>query len=194
MARLIFVIGGARSGKSAFVENAIWDQASVCYMATGVTRENDPEWLERVRLHKERRPSTWVTYESYQNIAAYFQQTNFQTYLLDSATMLTTNKLFELLEEMNPEGSDDLDQMLLSEKQLLTIFKLLEAEWAKILDAISSKEADVWIVSDEIGLGIVPDTKLGRVFRDFQGKINQMIAKEASETYFIIAGLAQKIK
>ena len=163
-------------------------------MATGVTRENDPEWLERVRLHKERRPSTWVTYESYQNIAAYFQQTNFQTYLLDSATMLTTNKLFELLEEMNPEGSDDLDQMLLSEKQLLTIFKLLEAEWAKILDAISSKEADVWIVSDEIGLGIVPDTKLGRVFRDFQGKINQMIAKEASETYFIIAGLAQKIK
>lgn len=194
MGRLIFVTGGARSGKSAFVEEAIWEQPSVCYLATGVTRENDPEWLERVRLHQERRPSAWVTHEGYQNLANYLQQTHFQTYLLDSATMLTTNQLFTLIEELYPDKLAHLDQVFLSKDEEKHILDILEREWRTILDVITTKNADVWVVTDEIGLGIVPETKLGRCFRDFQGKINQMIAKEASEAYLVIAGLAQRLK
>lgn len=194
MGRLIFVTGGARSGKSAFVEKAIWKCPSVCYLATGVTHENDTEWLERVRTHQKRRPSTWVTYEGYQNIAKYLQQTHFQTYLLDSATMLTTNQLFFLIEKHYPDKLAKLDQVFLSKSEEEHILTLLEAEWRAILDTIATKEAEVWVVTDEIGLGIIPETRLGRCFRDFQGKVNQMIAKEASEAYLVIAGLTQRLK
>lgn len=194
MGRLIFVTGGARSGKSEFVEKAIWNQKSVCYLATGVVHEKDTEWQDRIRLHKERRPSDWVTHEGYQHLASYLQMTNFQTYLLDSATMLTTNQLFKLIEEFYPEKLAILDKEFLSKDEEEHILDLLEKEWRDILDVMAIKEADIWIVTDEIGLGIVPETKLGRCFRDFQGKINQMIAKEASEAYLVIAGLAQRLK
>ena len=55
-------------------------------------------------------------------------------------------------------------------------------------------DSECWIVTDEVGLGIVPETRLGRFFRDVQGKINQLIAKEASEAYLVICGLAQQLK
>ena len=60
--------------------------------------------------------------------------------------------------------------------------------------AIHQTDAECWIVTDEVGLGIVPETRLGRFFRDVQGKINQLIAKEASEAYLVICGLAQQLK
>ena len=74
------------------------------------------------------------------------------------------------------------------------LLQFLEEEWQELLSTIRQTDAECWIVTDEVGLGIVPETRLGRFFRDVQGKINQLIAKEASEAYLVICGLAQQLK
>ena len=82
----------------------------------------------------------------------------------------------------------------LSRQEQSFLLQFLEEEWQELLSTIRQTDAECWIVTDEVGLGIVPETRLGRFFRDVQGKINQLIAKEASEAYLVICGLAQQLK
>ena len=194
MAKIVLVTGGARSGKSAFAEEQLADRDSVCYIATGLPRGEDPEWQERIRLHQERRPASWTTQEQYAGLADWLREQSHPVYLLDCATLLTSNRLFDLIAQHFPDKLELTEENFLSRQEQSFLLQLLEEEWQELLFAIRYTNAECWIVTDEVGLGIVPETRLGRFFRDVQGKINQLIAKEASEAYLVICGLAQQLK
>ncbi len=194
MAKIVLVTGGARSGKSAFAEEQLADRERVCYIATGLPRGEDPEWQERIRLHQERRPASWMTQEQYAGLADWLREQSHPVYLLDCATLLTSNRLFDLIAQHFPDKLELTEENFLSRQEQSFLLQLLEEEWQELLSAIRQTDAECWIVTDEVGLGIVPETRLGRFFRDVQGKINQLIAKEASEVYLVICGLAQQLK
>lgn len=194
MAKIVLVTGGARSGKSAFAEEQLADRERVCYIATGLPRGEDPEWQERIRLHQERRPASWTTQEQYAGLADWLREQSHPVYLLDCATLLTSNRLFDLIAQHFPDKLELTEEHFLSRQEQSFLLQLLEKEWQELLSTIRQTNAECWIVTDEVGLGIVPETRLGRFFRDVQGKINQQIAKEASEAYLVICGLAQQLK
>ena len=194
MGKIVLVTGGARSGKSSFAESKLIQKEGVCYIATGLVMKEDPEWQERVKLHQERRPQSWDTLEQYRDLARWIEKDHHSDYLLDCATMLTTNRLFDLVNEWYPEKGYLSDEQFLSKAEQARILEAMEAEWSQILSAMKERQATFWIVTNEVGLGIVPDTRLGRYFRDLQGRVNQLIAKEASEVYLVICGLAQQLK
>ena len=194
MAKIVLVTGGARSGKSAFAEEQLADRKRVCYIATGLPRGEDPEWQERIRLHQERRPASWTTQEQYAGLADWLREQSHPVYLLDCATLLTSNRLFDLISQHFPDKLELTEENFLSRQEQSFLLQLLEEEWQELLSTIRQTDAECWIVTDEVGLGIVPETRLGRFFRDVQGKINQLIAKEASEAYLVICGLAQQLK
>ena len=194
MAKIVLVTGGARSGKSAFAEEQLADRDSVCYIATGLPRGEDPEWQERIRLHQERRPASWTTQEQYAGLADWLREQSHPVYLLDCATLLTSNRLFDLIAQHFPDKLELTEENFLSRQEQSFLLQLLEEEWQELLSTIRQIHSECWIVTDEVGLGIVPETRLGRFFRDVQGKINQLIAKEASEAYLVICGLAQQLK
>ena len=194
MAKIVLVTGGARSGKSAFAEEKLADRERVCYIATGLPRGEDPEWQERIRLHQERRPASWTTQEQYAGLADWLREQSHPVYLLDCATLLTSNRLFDLIAQHFPDKLELTEENFLSRQEQSFLLQLLEEEWQELLSTIRQIDSECWIVTDEVGLGIVPETRLGRFFRDVQGKINQLIAKEASEAYLVICGLAQQLK
>ena len=194
MAKIVLVTGGARSGKSAFAEEQLADRERVCYIATGLPRGDDPEWQERIRLHQERRPASWTTQEQYAGLADWLREQSHPVYLLDCATLLTSNRLFDLIAQHFPDKLELTEEHFLSRQEQSFLLQLLEEEWQELLSTIRQTNAECWIVTDEVGLGIVPETRLGRFFRDVQGKINPLIAKEASEAYLVICGLAQQLK
>ena len=194
MAKIVLVTGGARSGKSAFAEERLADRERVCYIATGLPRGEDPEWQERIRLHQERQPASWTTQEQYAGLADWLREQSHPVYLLDCATLLTSNRLFDLIAQHFPDKLELTEEHFLSRQEQSFLLQLLEEEWQELLSTIRQTNAECWIVTDEVGLGIVPETRLGRFFRDMQGKINQLIAKEASEAYLVICGLAQQLK
>lgn len=194
MTKIVLVTGGARSGKSAFAEDQLADREEVCYIATGLPRGEDPEWQERIRLHQERRPASWTTQEQYAGLADWLREQSHPVYLLDCATLLTSNRLFDLIAQHFPDKLELTEEHFLSRQEQSFLLQLLEEEWKEVLSTIRQTDAECWIVTDEVGLGIVPETRLGRFFRDVQGKINQLIAKEASEAYLVICGLAQQLK
>ncbi|WP_061602902.1 bifunctional adenosylcobinamide kinase/adenosylcobinamide-phosphate guanylyltransferase [Streptococcus sanguinis] len=194
MAKIVLVTGGARSGKSAFAEEQLADRERVCYIATGLPRGEDPEWQERIRLHQERRPASWTTQEQYAGLADWLREQSHPVYLLDCATLLTSNRLFDLIAQHFPDKLELTEEHFLSRQEQSFLLQLLEEEWQELLSTIRQTNAECWIVTDEVGLGIVPETRLGRFFRDVQGKINQLIAKEASVAYLVICGLAQQLK
>lgn len=194
MGKVILVTGGARSGKSRFTEEQLWEKEKVCYIATGVTKYKDQEWQERVRLHQERRPKAWATHEQYAQIGKWLSQQDYEYYLLDCATMLTTNVLFDTIEHDFPEKILMDDEHFLSKEEQDLVTQKIKEEWAAILEVVAQKDMTLYVVTNEIGLGIVPETKLGRYFRDVLGTINQTLAKEASEVYLVICGLSQQLK
>ena len=194
MGKIVLVTGGARSGKSSYAESKLLQKEGVCYIATGLVMKEDPEWQERVKLHQARRPQSWDTLEQYRDLATWIEQDDHGDYLVDCATMLTTNRLFDLVNEWYPEKGYLSDEQFLSKTEQARILEAMEAEWSQILSAMKERQATFWIVTNEVGLGIVPDTRLGRYFRDLQGRVNQLIAKEASEVYLVICGLAQQLK
>lgn len=194
MAKIVLVTGGSRSGKSAFAEEQLADLDQVCYLATGLQHQEDPDWQERVRLHQERRPASWATQEQYAGLAAWLRDQTYPVYLLDCATLLNSNRLFDLVAEHFPQKQALTEEQFLDRQEQAFLLAQLEQEWLEILGAVRQTGAEIWIVTDEVGLGIVPETRLGRFFRDLQGRINQLIAKEASQVYLVICGLAQRLK
>jgi adenosylcobinamide kinase/adenosylcobinamide-phosphate guanylyltransferase len=171
--KIIFITGGARSGKSAFaLLEASGRKGSKAYIATAEAL--DDEMKERIHRHKTERGNDWDTYEEPLNIADTLQDIKgiYNTILLDCLTLWLSNTL---LRSQQPEESIDafIDRL-------------------KSLHSVDGLH--LYIVSNEVGMGIVPDNTLSRRFRDLAGTLNQRIAALADEVNLVIAGIPVKIK
>ena len=191
---LTFVLGGAKSGKSKFAEHLYSRKERICYIATGVVKNPDGEMQLRIQRHQARRSYKWITREQYQHVDELINNSQQDGYLLDDAIMLVTNLFYDLvLAKTSPEKIDDYLESASSQEIAIVREKIL-SNWKKILAAVRVNNQSMVIVSDEVGLGVVPATKQTRILRDLYGEVNQLIAKEADNVYFIISGIAQKLK
>ena len=167
----IFVLGGARSGKSAFAEKLTLDQSntSKCiYLAT--SQIWDEEMRARVDLHKDRRGSEWETTEAPLALAETLLEQSQKDIpiLVDCLTLWLTNLMMEERD--------------------------ISAECDSLIKAISTINTPIIFVSNEVGQGIVPDNKMARDFRDHAGILHQKLASAVDQVYFVTAGLPSKLK
>lgn len=191
---LILVLGGAKSGKSEFAEKLYAPQDNICYIATGVLQRSDPEMKLRIIKHQQRRPSHWQTREQYQNIAQLISQEPRTGYILDDVTMSVTNVFYDLLK--NKVKAEQIDDYLdsLSITDLNQLKSSILSQWQQLIEAQKLQHQSLVIVSNEVGLGIVPITKQTRVLRDLYGEVNQVLAQAADIVYFVVSGIPLKIK
>ena len=194
---LIFITGGAKSGKSKFAEELILKlnngKQENIYLATSLVF--DEEMKEKVRLHKERRKNDWRTVETYKNfensLNKYFPKTKNEVknnILVDCLTNLITNIIFEK-EYIDWENFDKKSYI----QDLEKLDKIVKNSVNELINVSKNFENAV-IVSNELGMGLVPNYPLGRYFREIAGKMNQVVAEKADEVYFVVSGIPMKIK
>jgi adenosylcobinamide kinase/adenosylcobinamide-phosphate guanylyltransferase len=177
--KVTFIFGGARSGKSSFAVNLAQRTGShVLFVATA--RVLDKEMEQRVAAHKAARPAGWSTLEAPENISTAIRGIphNYSAIILDCVTLML-GESFSCI----PEDSSD-----------EAFFSAGEDAMADLLAAIDNRPEPWFVVSNEVGLGIVPETRMGRIFRDVQGRANQQLAGRANEVYLMAAGIPLKIK
>jgi adenosylcobinamide kinase/adenosylcobinamide-phosphate guanylyltransferase len=167
--RVVLVLGGARSGKSSFAEKLAGETGLTRhYIATG--RAYDAEMEDRILRHRDDRGPGWITHETPLNLAS------------------------------NLRSIDSCDVVILVDCLTLWVTNLMmaEADIASAAEGLLSElrncSATVILVSNEVGLGIVPDNRMAREFRDHAGRLHQAIAAEADEVFFVAAGLPLKMK
>lgn len=180
---MILVTGGCRSGKSEYGEKLVEAMGEkYLYLATGKILDEDMN--RRVEKHQLRRGPMWTTYEGYECLET-VDYRGYDGILLDSVTSMVTNLFFDSI------GSDSEDFSKIN-------YSEAEAHILEVLNRfISSAETEALplvLVTDEIGLGVVPDTPLGRGFRDILGRVNQYLVSKAERVYFVISGIPIKIK
>ncbi len=178
MVRLIS--GGARSGKSRFAEKLYGDLEDVVYIAT--SKITDKEMEERVALHRESRPSLWRTFEGSHGLTEAIGSERY--YLLDCVTVLISNIMFE-----KTKDKEYIDSVLQKEVE-----SAIMDELRALIDEINNVGYTLTLVTNEVGLGIVPENHLARVFRDIQGRINQQLGQLSDEVYLVCCGIPVKIK
>lgn len=172
------VTGGARSGKSTFAESLMEGYGEVCYIATA-RPSDDEEMKERIAKHRARRPDHWHTLEDDRNLASNIPAAD--AILLDCVTVLLSNYLFDIGEELTEESIQKVQDEVKEELMLLS-------------DCCKKEDMELVIVTNEVGSGIVPMHPLSRAFRDIQGRVNQFLASRAEEVYLVVSGIPVKIK
>jgi adenosylcobinamide kinase/adenosylcobinamide-phosphate guanylyltransferase len=185
MGKMIFVTGGARSGKSAFAENMLKGERNVLYIATATAF--DDEMKERIKLHKARRDPSWTTLEAYRDLGRRLKQFPGVkgSVMLDCITVMISSLMFaDTLTDWEKAGTDLMNN---TEKNVLK-------EINEFVSSTRDFSGRVVIVSNEIGMGIVPATPLSRCFRDIAGKANQNLAAASDEVYLVVSGIPVKIK
>ena len=179
MGKIVLVFGGARSGKSSFAEKYVAEAGKqVGYIATA--QIYDDEMAFRVKLHRERRPENWQTYEApFDADKALLEAGKTrEAILFDCLTVYLSNILCSM------ESIEDSDKN----------YAKVRAEIAKLLAAARKIPAVTVFVANEVGCGIVPDNHLSREYRDLAGLVNQIVAAEADEVYGVFCGLPIEMK
>ncbi|CEQ19638.1 bifunctional adenosylcobalamin biosynthesis protein [[Clostridium] sordellii] len=185
MKKLILVTGGSRSGKSNFAESLCMDRSnSTAYIATSIPF--DDEMKDRVRKHKESRSNNWKTYEVYKDIYKNIDDISkkHQTVILDCVTLLINNLMFEYgidFDKCTPQEANKMEDYIKDQIEKLVI-------------EINKTDLYFIVVTNELGMSLVPDNKLCRIYSDIVGRINQYIAKCSDEVYFVVSGIPMKIK
>jgi adenosylcobinamide kinase/adenosylcobinamide-phosphate guanylyltransferase len=183
----VLVLGGSRSGKSAHAESLLEGRDDVTYLATSAGADDDAEWAARVAAHRARRPAGWTTIETTAPSALLRPG----AVLVDSVTTWVAALMDEtgVWDTTDPGGAHaapaaDADAAL---ERLAGRVDALVSNWVMT-------PAHVVAVSDEVGLGVVPETRAGRLFRDTLGTVNQRLAATADEVWFVVAGLPQRLR
>lgn len=185
MSKIILVTGGARSGKSTFAEKLANDCGdTILYIATSVPF--DDEMKERVKKHQAQRPSHWQTLEAYKSFDEILPQNlhDKSGAMLDCITVMVTNIMFD--------NCSDFDNITIELANSMEEAAKLEV--CKLLECIKVWDKPFIFVTNEVGMGIVPDNVASRIYRDIAGRINQMIAQNADEVYLCVSGIPVKIK
>ena len=179
MGQLTLILGGARSGKTSYAqEQARQIGGNVLYVATAAA--GDDEMRMRIEAHRASRPAEWQTLEATLQVGETLisNQVRAQVVIIDCITLLVSNVLLSFSEDA---AFDEVEQKVQAE-----IDALLKAH---------SKIGGQWlIVSNEVGLGLVPPYPLGRVYRDLLGWANQTLARSADRVIFMVAGIPTIMK
>ncbi|HYD29956.1 MAG TPA: bifunctional adenosylcobinamide kinase/adenosylcobinamide-phosphate guanylyltransferase [Azospirillaceae bacterium] len=162
------VLGGARSGKSNFAEGLVEATAHPIYLATA--QAWDGEMTDRIREHRARRGERWTTIEEPLDLAA------------------------SLARAARPDGAVLVDCLTLWLSNLMGADSDIAQETRRLVDALDGLAGPVVFVSNEVGLGIVPDNALARAFRDHAGRLHQAVAARAQRVYFVVAGIPMTVK
>lgn len=179
MGQLTLILGGARSGKSNYAEQFARESGKpVLFIATATAF--DDEMRERIQNHRATRPLEWQTLEAPMNVSAALLTEKFKAdvVIVDCITLLASNILIALPEDSSFEMAmqkvkDEIDSLLAAQEKI-------GGEWL--------------IVTNEVGLGLVPLYPLGRIYRDVLGRANQMLARAAQRVIFMVAGIPMVVK
>ena len=171
MGKLVFILGGIRSGKSRYAVEYARKSQSVAFIATA--KPEDEEMVRRIEEHKRNRPKGWKTYECYSTVAQLLSEIvgRYDTIIIDCAGTLVAN----MLSDGATEGE-------------------IIAEFQRIINTVKESDVEVLIVSNEVGCCLVPTNELGRRFTDILGSVNQKLAEAADEVLFMLAGLPMRLK
>lgn len=188
--RLTFILGGVRSGKSAYAQRLARERGGdrVLYVATA--QASDEEMVTRIAAHRAERPAAWQTLEAPYAVGLAVRQwlatatVPPAVVLVDCLTLLVSNVLVAMGESPDPAQGEmaalaEADQLLAAVNELTSI----------------AGASPSWIiVSNEVGMGLVPPYPLGRVYRDALGRVNQRMAAAADEVWLMVAGLSWRLK
>lgn len=181
--RLVFVTGGARSGKSRYAEGlAASFGGPVLYVATAEARDEEME--RRIADHRRRRPEGWRTLEARLGVGDRLRE-EFRgegTVLLDCLSLLVSNVLLDAVEVHGEEADSE------------PVAREVEAELDSLLGWWEEVSADLVVVSNEVGWGVVPPHRLGRAYRDLLGTANQRVAARATDAFLLVAGMPVTLK
>lgn len=161
----ILVLGGIRSGKSAWAEATLTGMAAVRYIATGAVADNEPSWMQRIGEHRGRRPSDWSTVET-GDVAGELRAHPGRPTLIDDLGGWLTG----VLDGRGWDGSpvdDDIDELV---------------------GAVETFTAPLVLVSPEVGLSVIAATAAGRLFADELGRLNQQLAGVCDQVVLVVAG------
>jgi len=177
MSQIIFITGGTRSGKSGVAEEMAHRFGNrLAYLATAQVL--DQEMRERICKHQQRRGEEWSTTEEPYLIAAALQRIDrkFDAIVVDCVTIWLSNLLLQ-----NEDTTQELESLILGEVDRLSA-------------VLKGMTTPVIMVSNEVGMGIVPEHRLGRIFRDLAGQANQILAASADEVQVVISGIPMRLK
>ena len=176
------IFGGARSGKSAYAERrALASGKQVMYLATAAA--GDAEMAQRIGLHRQQRPAAWPTLEEPLALGAALRTwcQPGRLILIDCLTLWLSNVMFSSAEQYPDVGA-------------ITLPPLFDVERADFLQALTDVEGDVIMVSNEVGMGIVPNGAISRRFTDEAGRLNQAVAARCEHVMLVAAGLPLVLK
>ena len=177
--RITLILGGARSGKSSYAQKLAEESGkSVTFLATA--QALDEEMSTRIQKHQSERPAHWQTLEIPLEIASHIKQIKSEVVILDCITLLVTNLLMQFVKD------DLVDEA--------PFMQAVQYETEELLLAIRASHQHWIMVSNEVGLGLVPPYQMGRVYRDGIGWANQRLAREAEQVIFMVAGIPMVIK
>lgn len=184
---ITLVTGGARSGKSDFAEALTKELAGdqAIYLATAAIC--DDEMAERVKQHQARRPAAWKTIERYQGFDSQeFAQSiqGSKALLLDCVGFLLNNVMYETIRDREDYTHQEMEE----------VESRVEQELQSLIQATRAAGVNLVMVTNEVGMGIVPADRMTRYYRDILGRANRLIAKEADSVYLLVAGIPLQIK
>lgn len=171
---LVLILGGVRSGKSRYAQQLAGEIGNrVLFLATA--EAGDDEMKRRIARHKSSRPESWCTIEEQMDIAGVLRKNSAHAdaVIIDCITVWLSNMLMHNKKLSEQEMMDAID---------------------RLIDAYEHGEASYIIVSGEVGMGIVPEHPLGRIFRDYLGLANQRLAGKADRVVLMVAGIAVDVK
>lgn len=180
---IILCSGGARSGKSEFAEQlALSLKGRKAYVATG--QAFDDEMKDRIKKHQLRRGKEWINFEIPLNLHQNWKNIKnvSDVILIDCLTMFTSNHVFAHGDINTQEDANRIESIILEELRLL------------LQEINNSNDKTVIFVTNEIGLGIVPENKLARYFRDITGRVNREVANAANKMYLTVSGVTIELK
>lgn len=182
MSKITLVTGGTRSGKSSFGEKLLKEYDDVTYIATLIAV--DDEMKERVRKHRESRNQMWNTIEGYNDLYLKISYIKEKYIMLECIGTMITNLIFDQYIDVDDLRKDEINKL---EESIANQVSLLIHE-------IKKNDKNVVIITNEVGFSLVSEYKLGRIFTDILGRVNQMLARESDEVYLVACGLPMRLK
>ena len=179
----ILITGGARGGKSHFAQElALRSGKPVLFVATAVA--GDEEMRQRIEEHRRTRPAAWSTLEVTTHVGNEILQKlgGAQVVIVDCITLLLNN----IFSQYTNQTGEHIDAPLVE--------KGVTGEIGELIECLNRVDASFIIVTNEVGMGLVPANKMGRLYRDLLGRANQLLAEQADEVYLMLAGLPLLVK